>query len=128
MSALFGKYVLVIEDEALISLELTDLLKGYDAKVVGPLHDSAAALSYIRSTAIDCAVLDTQLGTGADVSAVADTWAQAEVPFIFVTAYADHDILSRYPSRPVVKKPYEQRDVIAALSAVLASTCAGTIS
>ena len=55
MSALSGKYVLLIEDEALISLELTDLLNAYGAKVVGPTCDIAAALSFIQSTAIDCA-------------------------------------------------------------------------
>jgi len=121
MAGLAGQHVLIVEDEVIISLDLMMILRAEGAQVIGPAADVAAALSYIRSTTIDCALLDLQLGTGEDVSPVADLLEQAGVPFIFVTAHNGHDILSQHPLQPVVKKPYEGRDIVIAVHTALAA-------
>lgn len=121
ISALAGQHVLVVEGDPLGGSDLATELESQGAEVVGPARDVDAALSYIRSTTIDCALLDVQLAPGQDVSPIADLLAQAEVPFIFVTAHDSHDILSRHSSQPVVRKPYNGRDIIAALRAALAA-------
>jgi DNA-binding response OmpR family regulator len=120
MSALAGQHVLLVEDEAVTGLDLTQLLESHGAEVVGPIGRVAAAVSCIESATIDCAILDVQLGTE-DVSPVADLLAHADVPFIFVTAYDSQGLRARHPSHPVVGKPYRRREIVAALSAALAS-------
>src|SRR5262249_40513045 len=90
MSALTGQHVLLVQIEAVIGLDLAALLRSQGAHVIGPARDVNAALSYIQSITIDCALLDIQLGAGEDVSPVADLLAQTEVPFIFVTAHDSH--------------------------------------
>lgn len=119
-SGLADRNVLIVEDDVAIAIDLADLSMTQGANVVGPAWSVADALTYIRSSVIDCAILDVNLG-GEDSSSVADLLSQAEIPFIFVTAYNGHDILSRYPSQPVVTKPYDPSSVIVALIAALAS-------
>jgi len=121
MAGLTGQHVLIVEDEVIISLDLMMILRSEGAEIIGPAPDVAVALSYIRSTTIDCALLDLQLGNGEDVSPVADLLAQAGVPFIFVTAHNGHDILSQHPLQPIVKKPYAGRDIVIAVHTALAA-------
>jgi len=119
MSALSGRQVLIVEDEAATAIDMSEFLESHGAKIVGPASNAEDALSYVASCAIDCAVLDVSLGAQT-VSSIAECLAQADVPFIFVTGHTNHALLSRFASQPVITKPYRRRDILAALTAVLA--------
>jgi CheY-like chemotaxis protein len=57
---LHGRRVLVVEDEALVSMMLADLLAKAGCVVVGPVARAADALSLLEQDPVDCAVLDVQ--------------------------------------------------------------------
>jgi len=61
MHPLSGRRVLLVEDEAIIALDLAALLTDLGAVVVGAAHCVANALELLNKGKIDCAVLDINL-------------------------------------------------------------------
>jgi PAS domain S-box-containing protein len=85
---LTGRRVLIVEDEALISLELEQAVAGLGCEVVGPAASPDAALDLIRRRAPDLAILDVNLG-GQTSERVARALRALDVPFVFCTGYAE---------------------------------------
>jgi CheY-like chemotaxis protein len=112
--AIDGLRVLVVEDEALIAMDLGAALRGAGCEVVGPVARPDRALGHVDAGAIDAAVLDINLG-GETVFAVADALARREVPFVFVTGYDRGALPERLRDRPLLGKPYSARSVLALL-------------
>jgi len=83
-----GRRVLVVEDEALIALQIEDAIQAMGCEVVGPASSVDAALELLRAGAPDAAVLDINLG-GEPSERVASALAALGVPFLFCTGYAD---------------------------------------
>lgn len=106
-----GRRILVVEDEAMIALDLHEALRDCGATIVGPAGTPDEALAIIQDGKIDCALLDIKLGDE-DVSAVAAALESLGVPIIFVTAYGGVRLPREFEFRPLVSKPYEQRALI----------------
>jgi len=104
--------VLIVEDEAAISLMLEGLLNqlGYD--VVGPASDLGSALALADATKIDCGLLDVRLGADT-VYELAELLKSRRIPFVFATGY-EH-IETRFSDVPVVRKPFTERDIEGAI-------------
>src|SRR5262245_44456233 len=119
--ALKGKRILVVEDEAAVSLMLEDLLTDAGATVVGPAVDAAEALALIRPVGtIDCAVLDYRLAVGTS-AAVADTLMERGVPFVFASGYDPNAVLPKFAHVPRLNKVFDNRDLIEAVGRLVAS-------
>jgi CheY-like chemotaxis protein len=103
--------ILVVEDEALIALDLHESLRDCGAIVIGPAGTPDEALAIIEGGKVDCALLDIKLGDE-DVSAVAVALERLSVPIIFVTAYSDERLPRKFETWPLVRKPYEQRALL----------------
>jgi DNA-binding response OmpR family regulator len=73
--------VLLVEDEALIALALTDDLEtaGYD--VAGPFHRSSSTLEWLEQQTPDVAIIDIHLRDGPSVE-LARVLRDRNVPFI----------------------------------------------
>lgn len=80
-----GARSLLVEDEAVIALDLAQTLESAGARVIGPAHSVAQAMALIESGAPDLAVLDWRLEreTSAPVAA---RLAALSVPFLFHTS------------------------------------------
>ena len=91
MHALSGRRVLLVEDEAIIALDLAALLTDLGAVVVGPAHSVADALELLNEGKIDCAVLDINLN-GEPVYPVARALETRRIPFVFVTSYMNRNL------------------------------------
>ena len=106
---LHGRRVLVVEDEALISMLLEDELLEAGAEVVGPACSVKEALELINQAAADgglsAAVLDINLD-GEAVSPVADRLAALGVPFIFATGYGEGYNRGLHAAAPILAKPF----------------------
>ncbi|HET7348469.1 MAG TPA: hypothetical protein VFJ10_14130, partial [Acidobacteriaceae bacterium] len=64
---------------------------------------------------------------GHDVYPVADALAARSIPFIFATGYGRDSLRPPYDDRPLLQKPFQQRDVDAAFAEVRAiKNAAGT--
>ena len=109
-NALNGLRILIVEDEAAISLLLEDMLLDFGCEVVGPAGRLAAALDLAASETFDLAILDVNVA-GESIYPVAEALEQRNVPFVFSTGYGSAGIKDVYRDRPVVQKPFAQSDL-----------------
>jgi CheY-like chemotaxis protein len=105
-----GLRVLVVEDEAAISLLLEDMLLDFGCEVIGPAARLSAALDAVEREAVDLAILDVNVA-GEPIYPVAETLARKGVPFVFSTGYGSAGIKDAYRDRPVLQKPFAQHDL-----------------
>jgi PAS domain S-box-containing protein len=103
---LSGVRVLIVEDEALLALEIQELLQSAGSTVIGTFSDLARAGQAARREAIDVAVLDTNLN-GEMVYPLADDLVVRGIPFVFVTGYGTSNLPERFRSMPQVAKPFD---------------------
>ena len=104
---LLGKRVLVVEDEAMLAMDLGFALEDEGAEVVGPSGTVSEALTLLDAelAEIDAAILDVDLH-GLDVFPVARRLHEAGVPFLFHTGHATRaELGAMFPDAPVCAKP-----------------------
>ena len=89
--------VLVVEDEFIIALDLSETVRDLGFKVEGPFADKENAFIAIDQQMPDCAILDVKTADG-EIYPLADALADAGVPIIFHSGHiAPSDIAERYP-------------------------------
>lgn len=115
---LAGRRVLVVEDDALIALELEDLLTGHGVEVVGPVPTVAAALRVLESARLDAALLDVNL-RGAMSTPVAQALRAAGTPFMLVTGYSPGRLDVALKGAPVLPKPIDPPAIVSTLRRLL---------
>ena len=115
---LSNRKVLVVEDEMMIAMLIEDMLDEFGCKLVGPATNVPRALELIGKESIAVAVLDLNLD-GKDTYAIADALQRKSVPFIFATGYGSTGLRQEYGNRPVLPKPFQARDLEAALTEAL---------
>lgn len=98
--------VLVVEDEAFVSMLIEDLLEEFGISVVGPASDLKAATDLARSAQADFALLDVNLG-GADSFPAAEVLRERGMPFAFLTGYGSAGVRSDFEGYPVLSKPID---------------------
>lgn len=101
MSSLRGARVLVVEDEAMLSLNLEAMLRDLGCVVAGTADKLDDALRVARTSDFDVALLDLNLG-GKRVDPVADVIRARGIPIVFVTGYG-----KTAASGLVLEKPYD---------------------
>lgn len=83
---LMGRSVLLVEDEAMIALDMEQTLTAAGLRVLGPAASVTSALRLIARERPDAAILDLDLG-GELVTPVARTLRDLGVPFVLATAH-----------------------------------------
>lgn len=107
---LSGLRILVVEDEAAISLLLEDMLLDFGCEVIGPAARLTAALEAVAKEKIDLAILDVNVA-GEPIYPVAEALAKSATPFVFSTGYGSAGIRDSFRDRPVLQKPFAQQDL-----------------
>ncbi len=110
------KRILIVEDVALVAMDLEAqaLDAGWD--VVGPASSVSQALDLLSLGPVDAALLDVQVGEQL-VTPVAEALAANGVPMVFASGYKAHAILPEAMRQsPALDKPYSFRDVELALA------------
>jgi CheY-like chemotaxis protein len=100
-----GASVLVVEDEALIAMDLQALLEEAGYRVLGPANSTAAAMALLAGHDPDIALLDVNLGRS-DVFGVANELATRKTKLIFLTGHTAQKLPPAHQHRPLVAKPY----------------------
>ncbi|HEY3777535.1 MAG TPA: response regulator [Rhizomicrobium sp.] len=118
---LAGKSVLVVEDESLVGLFIQDMLVDIGCEAAGLAAHYEDALEKAQSLAFDVAILDVNLA-GRQTFPIAQLISRRGLPFVFATGYGATGIPSAFENVPVVRKPFEQHDLEAALRAALEPT------
>lgn len=115
--------VFVVEDEALISMEICDRLSGLGYVICGTAARGETALVQCPTARPDIVLMDVQLAGVLDGIETATLLRQSfPVPVVFLTAYSDDALIERAvgagPAAFLVK-PFEVRELHATLQAAL---------
>ena len=114
--------VLVVEDEALLLLELLDILADLGAQVVGSAARVEQALELARTASYNLAIFDVNLGTER-IDPVAKVIAGRRIPIVFATGYASQSMPPAVTAE-IVTKPYDANSLRPAIVRVLAENSA----
>jgi len=87
-TSLAGHRVLVVEDEALVAMELADILEHLGCTVIGPAASVTRALALLDGRRPDAALLDLNLN-GEPGARVAIALNDRGVPFVVVSGYGE---------------------------------------
>jgi DNA-binding response OmpR family regulator len=117
-TTLQGVHVLVVEDDLLISMEISSVLADAGADVVGPSRTVAEALALIDREDISAAILDVRLGQET-VAPVARSLSQRQIPFVFYTGQVTTDpIWGEWPTSKVISKPATPQTLVVAVASL----------
>ena len=120
-SRLSGLRVLIVEDEAMVSMLLEDVLGELGCEVVGPAFSLPQAMTLVASDgAIGAAILDVNV-RGMPIYPVAEKLAEMSVPFVFATGYGADGLVESWRARPKLQKPFTIQQVATALLAAVGS-------
>ena len=118
---LSGYRILIVEDEALIALDLSHALEDLHAIVVGSVNNVADARRLVSEATIDCAVLDVQLGHHT-VDALIPDLDDRKIPRVFMTAYSEKSLPPDWRSWPVLEKPMAAGELLRAIDRVVSKS------
>lgn len=107
--------VLVVEDEFIIALDLSETVKDLGYELDGPYADRTNALEALEDDFPDCAILDVFTADG-EVYPLADRLSEAGVPIIFHSGHVPpEELRGRYPEAQACAKPCPPDRLIDAL-------------
>ncbi|MGJ8596199.1 response regulator [Sulfitobacter sp.] len=112
--------IFIVDDEALIAFEMADALEDLGFEVVGPSTHLKDALGMAKEEEFDIACLDVNLGAGKTSEPIARVLAERGIPYVYITAYEEHQIKFLQPNDKVVRKPVSISDLKQALIRVQA--------
>ena len=115
--------VLIVEDDPMISESLSDIVQVLGHDVVGIADNAVKAIELCSETEPQIALLDIQIGGDVDGVELAEMINdEFDIPFIFTTAFADNDTISRARERGpfgYLVKPYGVKDLNAAIEVAM---------
>jgi DNA-binding response OmpR family regulator len=100
-----GLRVLVVEDEAVISLVIAEELFSYGYEVAGPFSRAAEALVWLKQNSADLAILDYELKDGPCLP-LARELRQRRIPFmVFSAGSPPRNYVAEFDGVPWIGKP-----------------------
>jgi DNA-binding response OmpR family regulator len=106
--------VLVVEDEFMIGLDVSQQLTSAGYEVVGLATSVAKALRLLVQPGCDIAVLDVNLG-GETCEPVAQKLRAAGKPFVVLTGYSPDTLVPSFNDATILTKPPCMADLLAAV-------------
>lgn len=111
--------ILVVEDEVILSLELTLVLQEAGFEVIGPARSVAQAFELLRGTVCDAAILDINLGSET-AEPIANDLVARRTPFVAVTGYSREQQPAIFSRAPLLAKPVRHQLLVAEVRRCLA--------
>jgi len=113
--------VLIIEDETLIAIDLSDIVTKLGHEVVATADTASKAIAAAAQHKPDLVLADIQLADGSSgIDAVNEILHRVAVPVIFITAFPDRLLTGERPEPTfLITKPYLEETVQAAVSQAL---------
>ena len=115
--------VLVAEDEALIRMDLVELLGECGYQVVGQVSDGQAAVDQARALRPDVVLMDVAMPRRDGLSAAEEILAEQIAPVVMVTAFAQRETVERATGAGVfgyLVKPFGKADLTPAIEVAVA--------
>jgi DNA-directed RNA polymerase specialized sigma24 family protein len=121
LAAQIATDILIIEDEALIALDLKCLVEGLGHRCIGIARTRSEAIAMARVNRPGLIIADIQLADGSSgLEAINDIFSSFEVPVIFITAYPERFLSGERPEPAfLISKPYQKSTVSGLVSQAL---------
>jgi len=119
-----GENILVVEDDGLIALHLTELLEKAGYRISGPAYSGEMVLRALEeSSEPDLILMDIGLAGSLDgIETAREIRKRFSVPLIFLTAYTTERTLERMqevePDGYIIK-PFQELDLLALIGKAL---------
>ncbi len=118
MNEVASRRVIIAEDEALIRMDLAEMLaeEGYD--VVGQAGDGERAIELAESERPDLVILDVKMPKLDGISAAERIAAQRIAPVVILTAFSQRDLVERARDAGAMAylvKPFTKADLVPAI-------------
>lgn len=114
-----GRTLLVVEDETLVALQVSELMEIAGWSIIGPASSLNEAQALIADGhRIDAAVLDINLD-GTPVYPLADTLRERGIPILFCTGYEMVGEAERFADCAYLNKPVGAHEIIPAVNALI---------
>jgi len=110
--------VLVIEDDALIAMLLSELLAGMGHDVCATAATQAEAVIAASRYRPDLMIVDAGLGRGSGISAVEEILRARPIAHLFLTGDAK-TVRTSKPDAVVVRKPFREAELARAIDLAL---------
>ncbi len=113
-----GRRVLIAEDEALIRLDLKEMLEEEGYRVVGEAGDGAQAVDLAAELRPDLVILDVQMPVMDGLTAAERIAADRIAPVVILTAFSQRDLVERARSAGIMAylvKPFQKHDLVPAI-------------
>ena len=115
--------VLVAEDEALIRMDLVELLTDEGYNVIAEAGDGEEALELARKLQPDLVVMDVKMPKMDGISAAAMIAEERIAPVVMLTAFSQRELVERARdagAMAYVVKPFDASDVVPAIEIAMA--------
>jgi DNA-directed RNA polymerase specialized sigma24 family protein len=121
LAAQIATDILIIEDEALIALDLENIVESLGHRNIGIARTRSEAIALSKTKRPGLILADIQLADGSSgLEAVNDLLATFQVPVIFITAYPERFLTGERPEPAfLVSKPYQKSTISALVSQAL---------
>ena len=110
--------VLIAEDEALIRMDLREMLEEEGHEVVGEARDGAEAITLARAARPDIVFMDVKMPNVDGIEAARAITAEAIAPVVMVTAFPQASLVweaARAGAMGYVVKPFSRNDIVPAM-------------
>ena len=112
------KRVLIAEDEALIRLDLREMLQEEGYEVIGEAADGEQAVSLAAELIPDLVICDVKMPKMDGITAAAQIASKRIAPVVILTAFSQRDLIERARDAGAMAylvKPFQKRDLFPAI-------------
>ncbi|MGE3663960.1 MAG: ANTAR domain-containing response regulator [Pseudonocardia sp.] len=113
-----GLRVLVVEDEALIRLDLTEMLREEGYAVAGEAGDGEQAVALARELRPDLVIMDVKMPKVDGIDAAASIVEERIAPVVMLTAFSQRDLIERARDAGAMAylvKPFARHELVPAI-------------
>jgi response regulator NasT len=114
--------VVIAEDEALIRLDLAEMLRDEGYQVVGEACDGQEAVDLAESLRPDLVIMDVKMPRRDGIDAAAEIAAKRIAPIVILTAFSQRDLVEKARDAGAMAylvKPFSISDLIPAIEVAL---------
>ena len=118
-----ARRVLIAEDEALIRLDLAEMLAEEGFEVVGEAGDGEQAVALALELRPDLVILDVKMPKKDGIEAAAEIVGEQIAPVVILTAFSQRELIERARdagARAYLVKPFSKADLLPAIELAVA--------